>query len=55
MNAMIGKRICWVWRGTVRHGVVVSVIGTGMDEAYIVNAADGGRAIVPCCMTHSVS
>jgi hypothetical protein len=52
MHKMIGKRICWEWRNTVRHGVVYSVIGSGEHEMYLVIASDGGRTVVACRMAH---
>lgn len=50
MKEMIGKRIFWDWRGTVRYGVIRSVLGDGLDAVYLVNADDGGQAVVPCTL-----
>ncbi len=55
MKEMLGKRICWHWRGLVRYGVVSSVLGDGMDAVYLVKADDGGQAIVPCTLASLAS
>jgi hypothetical protein len=55
MNEMIGRRISWPWRGLFRHGVVTSVLGHGEDAVYLVNADDGGQAVVPCTLVASVA